>query len=82
MGASQGVPPSQACFRERILICPHQLSDGRRRLVVVSEKIAEAMCPGHDAVGQQLRIGGDKLAQVDGVAADVRTRSMERRRAR
>ncbi|MDB4906296.1 MAG: hypothetical protein JWO05_1080 [Gemmatimonadetes bacterium] len=52
-------------------------ADRGRRLVVVSEKVARAMWPGQGAIGRQLTIGGEKVAEVVGVAADVRTTNME-----
>ena len=52
--------------------------DRGRRVVVVSERAAATLWPGADAIGKRLVPGSnDGLAEVIGVAADVRTSSLE-----
>ena len=52
-------------------------SDRAREVIIVSQQLARALWPGESAVGKRLTIGGQKLAEVVGVAADVRTTTLE-----
>jgi predicted permease len=52
-------------------------SDRGRHLVVVSERVARALWPSVSPIGKQLTIGWQKVAEVVGVAADVRTTTLE-----
>ena len=52
--------------------------DRGRRVVVVSERTAEALWPGEDALGKWVIPGSnDSTAEVIGIATDVRTSSLE-----
>ena len=52
--------------------------DRGRRVVVVSERTAKTLWPGGDAIGKRLVPGSnDSIAEVVGIAADVRTSSLE-----
>ena len=52
--------------------------DRGRRVVVVSERTAKTLWPGADAIGKRVVPGSnDSIAEVVGVAADVRTSSLE-----
>jgi predicted permease len=52
-------------------------ADRGRHLVVVSERVARALWPGQSPIGNSLTIGSQKVAEVVGVAADVRTTTLE-----
>ena len=53
--------------------------DRGRRVVVVSERTARTLWPGADAIGKRVVPGSnDSLAEVVGIAADVRTSSLEK----
>ncbi|MEJ7810888.1 MAG: ABC transporter permease [Gemmatimonadaceae bacterium] len=53
-------------------------SDRERLVAVISERAARTLWPGEDAVGKRLRIGSAKsAAEVVGVAANVRTSTLE-----
>jgi predicted permease len=51
--------------------------DRGRELVVVSEHVARTLWPHENAVGRRLTVGGDKVAEVAGVVADVHTTNLE-----
>lgn len=52
--------------------------DRGRRVAVVSERAAETLWPGEEAIGKRLIPGSnDSLAEVIGIAADMRTSSLE-----
>ena len=52
--------------------------DRNRPVAVVSERTARTLWPGEDAIGKRVAPGSnDGIAEVVGVAADVRTSSME-----
>ena len=52
--------------------------DRGRRVVVVSERTAQALWPGANAIGKRVVPGSnDSIAEVVGIAADVRTSSLE-----
>jgi predicted permease len=52
-------------------------SDRTRPVVVVSQQLARALWPGESAVGKRLTVGWEKVAEVVGVVADVRTKTLE-----
>ncbi|HEX3157196.1 MAG TPA: ADOP family duplicated permease, partial [Gemmatimonadaceae bacterium] len=57
---------------------PFAASERERRVVVVSERVARTLWPGQDAVGQRILAGNKAVAaEVVGVAADVRTPTLE-----
>jgi putative ABC transport system permease protein len=54
-------------------------SDRGRAVVVLSERAAEALWPGEDAIGRRMTPGSnDPTSEVIGVVADVRTAGLER----
>ena len=58
---------------------PITADDLGRRVAVVSERTARTLWPGEDAIGKWVTPGSnDSMAEVIGIAADVRTSSLER----
>ena len=56
---------------------PIAAGDRGRRVAVVSERAARTLWPGESAVGKRVVAGNDGPAEVVGVAADVRTSTLE-----
>jgi predicted permease len=52
-------------------------SDRTRRVVVLSERTAHALWPTESAIGKSVHAGGDGNSEVVGIAADVRTSTLE-----
>ncbi|MFL5617232.1 MAG: ADOP family duplicated permease [Gemmatimonadaceae bacterium] len=52
-------------------------SDRTRRTVVLSQRAAQMLWPGESAIGKQVHAGGDGNSEVLGIAADVRTSTLE-----
>jgi putative ABC transport system permease protein len=56
---------------------PFGADDRGQQVVIVSERTASALWPGRSAIGQRVSAGGRPPAAVVGVAADVRTSTLE-----
>jgi predicted permease len=54
------------------------VSDRTHRVVVISERTARTLWPGESPLGKQMKAGGDGTAEVIGIAADVKTSTLEK----
>jgi predicted permease len=52
-------------------------SDRGQRVVVVSERAARMLWPGESAIGKRVSVGWQKVSEVVGVAADVKSSTLE-----
>ncbi|HEV7991401.1 MAG TPA: ABC transporter permease [Gemmatimonadaceae bacterium] len=53
-------------------------SDHTHQVVVLSERAAQALWPNENPIGKRVRAGGDCCSEVIGVAAEVRTSTLEK----